>query len=57
LAQLINVRRDQGSGYSAACADGERIVSTPSAAVAEIVVRTITRGSCARDAWWRGYPT
>ena len=46
-ARSINVRRDQGSGYSAACVDGERMVSTPSAAVAEIVVRTIRRGSCA----------
>ena len=28
-------------GYSAACNDGGRMVSTPSAAVAEIVVRTM----------------
>jgi hypothetical protein len=28
-------------GYSAACSDGGRMVSTPSAAVAEIVVRTM----------------
>ena len=34
-------------GYSAACVDGERMVSAPSAAVADIVVRTIRRGSCA----------
>ena len=33
--------------YSAACDDGERMVSTPSASVAEIVVRTIRRASCA----------
>src|SRR3954464_8518284 len=39
--------RDQGSRYSAACTDGERIAPRPSAAVAEIVVRIIRRGSCA----------
>ena len=33
--------------YSAACCDGGRIDSRPSAAVAEIVVRTISRASCA----------
>jgi hypothetical protein len=33
--------------YSAACDDGKRMVATPSASVAEIVVRTIRRASCA----------
>jgi hypothetical protein len=33
--------------YSAACDDGERMFSTPSASVVEIVVRTIRRASCA----------
>src|SRR3954471_6578021 len=33
--------------YSAACDDGGRMVATPSASVAEIVVRTIRRASCA----------
>ena len=33
--------------YSAACDDGGRMVSTPSASVAEIVVRIIRRASCA----------
>jgi hypothetical protein len=36
-ADQMNVHR----GYSAACNDGGRMVSTPSAAVAEIVVRTM----------------
>jgi 2-iminobutanoate/2-iminopropanoate deaminase len=33
--------------YSAACRGGKRTVSSPSASVAEIVVRTISRASCA----------
>jgi len=33
--------------YSAACDDGRCMVTTPSASVAEIVVRTISRASCA----------
>ena len=33
--------------YSAACRGGGRMLSRPSAAVAEIVVRTISRASCA----------
>ena len=33
--------------YSAACRDGGRTVSSPSASVAETVVRTISRPSCA----------
>jgi hypothetical protein len=41
---LLLLRRRR---YSAACDDGERMLSTPSASVAEIVVRTIRRASCA----------
>src|SRR5262249_29312893 len=37
----------KGRAYSAACRDGERTLSSPSAAVAEIVVRTMSRASCA----------
>src|SRR5215470_4813773 len=33
--------------YSAACRDGGRTLSSPSASVAEMVVRTISRASCA----------
>jgi hypothetical protein len=36
-----NVFGYAASRYSAACKDGGRMVSTPSAAVAEIVVRTM----------------
>src|SRR5580700_6125539 len=37
----VRTRAIPFGGYSAACNDGGRMVSTPSAAVAEIVVRTM----------------
>jgi hypothetical protein len=43
---MTNPPQNVWRSYSAACEDGGRMVSTPSASVAEIVVRTISRASC-----------
>ncbi len=45
LSDVLSLR--ERCRYSAACDDGRRMVSTPSASVAEIVVRIIRRASCA----------
>jgi len=44
---LQGARDIQRRRYSAACRDGGRTLARPSASVAEIVVRTMSRASCA----------
>ena len=49
MSPIGHFRQIATSAYSAACRDGERTASSPSASVAEIVVRTMSR------AWWAGH--
>ena len=47
MSPVGHFRQIATSAYSAACRDGERTASSPSASVAEIVVRTMSRASWA----------